>query len=273
MPEGPEIRRAADQVESAIVNKILIKLFFGQDHLKHWEPRFISAKVKRVETYGKAMLTRFDNGLNIYSHNQLYGRWYICPYSQYPDSKRQLRLAIHTKDLSALLYSASEIEVLADDEIVNHHFISKLGIDVLAKTTTKEMVLNCLKSRQFFNRQLSGFLTDQSFVAGLGNYLRCEILFVVGLNPKIKPSQLSNSQLEQLAQTILELPQQSYQTAGITNDLKRAKSLMKQGNSFENSRFWVFRREGQTCYRCNGKIQRHPYAGQSCYYCATCQSV
>jgi endonuclease-8 len=53
-------------------------------------------------------LIGFSNGLTLYTHNQLYGRWLIITGSEYPDSSRQLRLAIHTGDHAALLYSASD---------------------------------------------------------------------------------------------------------------------------------------------------------------------
>ncbi len=90
MPEGPEIRRAADEVANAIVDKPLKRVEFGLPQLKRWEEAFINSKVTSIDTYGKAMLTRFDNGLTIYSHNQLYGRWVCCPANQVPSSTRQL---------------------------------------------------------------------------------------------------------------------------------------------------------------------------------------
>ncbi|MCF6190924.1 MAG: hypothetical protein L3J51_10615 [Cocleimonas sp.] len=84
MPEGPEIRKAADKVEKAIINKPILKVEFGQAHLKEKEAEFSDVTVKKIETYGKAMVTRFKSanhpdGLNIYTHNQLYGRFFIVP--------------------------------------------------------------------------------------------------------------------------------------------------------------------------------------------------
>lgn len=272
MPEGPEIRRAADKVTAAIVAKPIIGVLFGLDKLKTWESQLTGATVNSVETYGKAMLIRFDNALNIYSHNQLYGRWMISPYGELPNTKRQLRIAIHARDKSALLYSASDIEVLHDPEIETHPFLKKLGPDVFSPNLTIQDLMERLVSKRFAKRRLGAFLTDQSFIAGLGNYLRCEILFVTGLSPEVSPHQLSNAQLKALAHAILALPKQSYETEGITNDLEQAKALMKQGHSFENARFWVFRRKGQPCYRCNTIIQNRKSGGQNCYFCPTCQN-
>lgn len=72
MPEGPEIRKAADKVAQALVGRTVVKLEFGQKHLKKWQSHFIGLKVKAIDTYGKAMVTRFESSnkecLNIYSH-------------------------------------------------------------------------------------------------------------------------------------------------------------------------------------------------------------
>jgi len=278
MPEGPEIRKAADRVANAILGKTVLKLEFGQPHLKKWQATFSNMIVDSVDTYGKAMVTRFvdnDNNsphaLNIYTHNQLYGRWVICEANQIPASNRQLRLGLYTKDKWALLYSASDIFVLTDEEVPEHPFIKRLGKDVLNPSTTVEYVVDRLLTPAYRNRQICGFLTEQSFLAGLGNYLRCDILFAAGIHPTRKPSELNEPQVLKLANEILRLPRQSYQTESITNDLDAVKALMAQGSSLENARFWVFHREGLSCYQCKSKILKKNMGGQPCYFCEKCQ--
>ena len=277
MPEGPEIRRIADALAKQLTGRIIDDIRFGLAPLKHWQGKLIGAKITRVESYGKAMVMFLHTAdacqLCIYSHNQLYGRWYLCDTDDYPDTKRQLRLAIECQGKSALLYSASEIEVFEKDALSQHAFIKKLGPDVLHESTTVLHVLEQLVSAKFKNCQLGRVLTDQSFVAGLGNYLRCEILFYSGLHAAKRSSDLSNKELRLLATAILKLARQSYQTGGICNDLKRAKKLMKQGEDFESARFHVFRRQGLPCYRCGTSIEKKLQAGQPCFYCPHCQRV
>jgi len=273
MPEGPEIRRAADAVNAAIGGRKTIEVRFGLEHLQQYESRLSNQLVTSVTSHGKAMLTRFDNGLTIYSHNQLYGRWYICNPGNTPETKRQLRLAIHNRKQSALLYSASEIEILDDNGIKQHPFLSKLGPDVLEQSTDNTLILERLSSKTFGKRRLGNLLTDQTFLAGLGNYLRCEILFIVGLNPSIRPCDCNRNQLSLLAKTITDLAQQSYTTAGITNELQRAKLMKQEGADFEQYRFQVFRRAGEKCYRCGEKILKTTAGSQACYLCPQCQSI
>lgn len=278
MPEGPEIRKVADKVEKAVANKPILKIKFGQAHLKHKEAEFTDVTIKKIKTYGKAMVTRFKSpnhpeGLNIYTHNQLYGRWVCCPANQVPPSNRQLRLAIYTPDKWALLYSASDIFVLNDQEVLDHPFIKKIGKDVLNPATTVSFIKDRLLSTTYRNRQLGGFLTEQSFVAGLGNYLRCDVLFVAKIHPSKKASELNDEQLNKLSQAILDLPRQSYNTDSITNDLERVEKLLAQGPSLEDARFWTFRRDGLPCYDCGARILKKKMGGQACYLCEICQKI
>lgn len=73
MPEGPEIRIAADNVAKAIVNQPIREIFFAFEHLKPYEEILSQQLITAVDTKGKGMLIRFTDGLSIYSHNQLYG--------------------------------------------------------------------------------------------------------------------------------------------------------------------------------------------------------
>ena len=271
MPEGPEIRRAARQVAEAIAGKRATRVWFGLPRLKRWEKRLTGQRILGVESRGKAMLTRFASGECIYSHNQLYGRWRCASPGDNPDTRRQLRLVIETRDRQALLYSASDIEVLEDGQIETHPYLARLGPDVLDPETTEASVLERLLLPAHRQRRLGNFLAEQSFVAGLGNYLRCEILHASGLSPTAKPAELSREQLERLAANILAMPRQSFETSGITNELPRAQALLADGATFEEARFRVFRREGQPCYTCGAEILKVRNAGQACYLCPECQ--
>ncbi len=271
MPEGPEIRRARDELAAAIEGQIADRVTFHLPALASWNGRFDGERILSVSSRGKAMLTHFSNGYSIYSHNQLYGRWLVSEPDEPPDARRQLRLAIHTSNSSALLYSASDIGVWLTGELHQHPFLKKLGPDVLDETLDGDAVCARLRSARFYRRQLGAFLTDQSFVAGLGNYLRCEILFASGLHPRQRPCDLSGSQLAGLAWRIVALPRQSYETGGITNEPDRAKRLMDSGSSFEQARFQVFRRAGESCYRCGDVLVQEKQCGQPCYLCPGCQ--
>ena len=97
MPEGPEIKRVADELASVLVDEKVAKVTFAFAHLKPYEQKLMGRMVRQVRPRGKALLTEFVGGLTIYSHNQLYGRWVVAENGAVPDTGRQLRLALHTR--------------------------------------------------------------------------------------------------------------------------------------------------------------------------------
>lgn len=272
MPEGPEIKLAADDVAAALVGRVATEVYFAFDWLKPFESQLCGQPVTAVEAHGKAILTRFANGLNIYSHNQLYGRWVIRRAYDLPETNRQLRLAIHNSRQSALLYSASDIEVLANDELAVHPFLSKLGPNVLNESVTAARVAARFVEPEFVRRRLTSLLLDQGFLAGLGNYLRSEVLFVSRLHPSLRPADCSAAQLSRLAEVALNLARQSYHTRGITNNLQRVEQLRQQGWSRAQYRFWVFNRDGEPCFECGTPIIKDSAGGRRLYFCPTCQA-
>ncbi|NJL45201.1 MAG: endonuclease VIII [Leptolyngbyaceae cyanobacterium SM2_3_12] len=271
MPEGPEIRRAADKIHRAIGGEIASDVYFAFEHLQPYEPQLIGCTVTAVKSYGKALVTEFENGLGVYSHNQLYGKWVICKPEAVPATNRQLRFAIHTPKKWALLYSASEIEVLTADQVLAHPYIAKLGPDVLDLALSPAAIYARSLEPKFRRRQLATLLLDQGFLGGIGNYLRSEILYVAHIHPTQRPMDCTPLQLELLAQAALELPRQSYRHNGITNDLALATEMKQAGYRRREYRHWVFGRSGQPCHRCGQLITKAVMGGRRCYVCPGCQ--
>lgn len=271
MPEGPEIRLAADKVARVLVDNRLETVSFGLPRLKRFEKKLSGNIVTAVDTRGKAMLTRFDNGLTIYSHNQLYGRWYTVRRPRMPRTSRQLRIELGTQTHKALLYSASDIEVLDDDQLLTHPFLSRVGPDILDRTLTKLDIVERLCDPAFCNRSLGSLYLDQRFLAGNGNYLRSEILWAAGLDPKRKPAGLAASELETLAEETRRMARRSYRTRGVMVTPVLARKLKDDGLTYQAYRFYVFGREGLPCHRCGSSIERHTMGSRNLFMCPTCQ--
>jgi endonuclease-8 len=271
MPEGPEIRRAADQVAAVLVGREIESISFGLPQLQRFERRLLGRTVTAVDTRGKAMLTRFDNGLTIYSHNQLYGRWYTVRRPRMPKTKRQLRLELATTTHKALLYSASDIEVLARGELASHPFLGRVGPDILDRDLKTDEIVARLSEPRFRHRALGSLYLDQGFLAGNGNYLRSEILWASGLAPARKPASLAREELEKLARKTLQIARRSYRTHGVTVTPSLAKTLKSDGLSFQQYRFYVFGREGLPCHVCGTAIERRTMGSRNLFACPACQ--
>ncbi|WP_297829482.1 endonuclease VIII [Thermomonas sp.] len=269
MPEGPEIRRAADRLAAAIVGDPLQRVTFAFPRLKHFERVLRGHRIRAITPRGKALLTAFDNGWTLYTHNQLYGVWKVADAGRWPDTTRSLRVALETARSAILLYSATDIELWRSDEIGNHPFLQGLGPDVLDPSLTNTQVVQRLQSPTFRNRALGGLLLDQGFLAGLGNYLRAEILYAVGLHPALRPCDLDAGQTRQLAKALLAVPRLSYQTRGV--EPKPGLREDYQAHEGEAFRFHVFQREGEPCERCGTPIARITSNSRPLFLCPHCQ--
>ena len=271
MPEGPEIRRAADRIAAVLVDREVEEVKFAFPKLRRYQAALSGARVTEVETRGKAMLTHFDSGLTIYSHNQLYGVWKVARRGRMPATRRSLRLALHTATHSALLYSASDISVWPQDEIGMHPFLARLGPDLLSRPPAWRAIATRLDDPLFRGRALAALYLDQGFLAGTGNYLRSEILFCAGVHPARRAQSLARGERGRLARETLAVTRRSYDTGGITLTPKLAAQLQRAVRGFERRRFFVFARDGQPCYRCGAKIQRGTMGSRRIYWCPDCQ--
>jgi len=269
MPEGPEIHRAADRVRRAIAGQVAEEVFFGQAHLEDQGLRLSGSEVLGVEARGKALLTTFSTGDTVFCHSLLYGRWHVRRRGRWPRTRRQLRFAVHTETHSALLYSASAIDVLPSDAVDAHPFVGRLGPDPLDPRCTADDVLRQLDARP--RKRLGALLLDQGFVAGLGNYLRSEILFAAQLHPETRPQDCDEATLRCLAHCIVDLTRQAYAMGGVTLDPELSASRKAAGMPRRRYRHAVFTAAGQPCPRCGRTIARIESAGRRCYVCDDCQ--
>lgn len=272
MPEGPEIRRAADQLARAVVGEPLTDVWFAFPALATHADALVGQRVLAIEPHGKALLTHFEGGWSLYSHNQLYGVWKVAAPGRWPQTTRSLRVALSTAKKSILLYSASDIALWRTDALDAHPFLAKLGPDVLDDQLTVQTVFARLDEARFRSRNLAALLLDQGFLAGMGNYLRSEVLFAASIAPRRRPRELDVAERLALAQALLAVPRRSYTTRGVArrnSSRLRADLQVDHGEAF---RFRVFDRAGEPCEACGSVVHREELGGRRLYWCPRCQA-
>lgn len=270
MPEGPEIRLAADRLARVLDGKTPERIDLLLPGLARHATHLRGKRILAVQPRSKALLIHFAGGHSVYSHNQLYGRWYVMRAGKTPRTGRSLRVAIHTGDHSALLYSASDISVLTAAQLRRHPYLSKLGPDLLGPDATVAEVRAQVEDRRFHRRSLASLLLDQGFFAGLGNYLRSEILHVAGLPHDVALGALDTTARQRLADTAFALTQQAYRSRGVTNDLQRAARLKAEALGYAHYRHHVFARAGLGCWTCDTVIERVDVSGRAVFFCPRC---
>ena len=271
MPEGPEIRRAAERISKVLVGNKIIESNFYYERIREKEEIVKNKDIKELTTRGKAMLIRFKNNWSMYSHNQLYGRWTVNLNNTKIKSSRALRVVFRTKKHTVRLWSATDIDLIPTSEENDHSFLKKIGPDVLNESCSYELIEERLTSKRFHKKKASTLMLDQTVCAGLGNYLRSEILFDAKIHPDDRPFDLDTTRITQWAKSIKDISYLAYKTGGFTVSKSLADKSKANGESRKSYRHAVFMRHKYECLNCKSLIERKWYGKRKVDYCPICQ--
>jgi endonuclease-8 len=270
--EGPEVRRKAGKLRELLVGEPLTGVRFVFERLQPWEARLEGRRITAIDTYGKAFVLRLEGGLNLYVHPKMFGHWILRVRPGLPKSDRALRLTLRNRKGAAFLYSTNDMGVFTDEELARHKYLTRLGPDILDPSVTEAQVLARYEDPRFADKRLTTLLLDQAFRAGIGNYMRSEILFEARLYPLRRACDLTPEERQRLAHATLAVSRRAFEARGMTV----APEIVAEGKRLKlrpwDYRHWVFKREGKPCYACGTVVERHETEGRRYFMCPTCQA-
>lgn len=295
MPEGPEVRRFADLVNSALVGKPIVSLTARTRRAKTWlseHPDILKSKqIEQVRSRGKYLIGLIEGGYYFYSHLMMWGRW-LTSVQEPSEIDRRERARIVVPDATAILYSAPIFELGIGNPFDVVESLKTLGADILPYPEQDSFDRLGFQTRllklENSNRTIGAALLDQQIVAGIGNYLRAEILFDCQLDPWHLVADLTPDDLERLCNSIALMAWRAYSTGGVTVSpedrirLQSDRSLVYRLGSEFGARHYVFRRTNLPCLKCNTTIRQLRQATRSddegektriIYFCPTCQNT
>ncbi len=224
MPEGPEVRKYADALQAALSGRTIVSFAARTKEARKWlqenGQRLTGRRVERVVSHGKHLIGYIEDGFFFHSHLMMWGRWQtIGPTggptrkrgnatpSELPEKERRERARIVVEGAAAILLSAPIFNVGEGDPYEVIEILATLGPDVLPYRGSFDRAefLRRLLVTEYKDETIGAALLNQRVVAGIGNYLRAEILFHCKLNPWLTISQLGERQLTCLAKTIPRL--------------------------------------------------------------------
>ena len=299
MPEGPEVRRAADRLHDALAGQPITAVGARTKDAKSWlkehEDELVGRRVERVTAHGKHLLGYVEGGYYFQSHFLMWGRWHIVP----PDDDavetrdRRERARIVVPGAAALLYSAPKFNIGPGDPYDALPHLRRLGPDVLDEPFDTAAFFERLDADP--DRTIGAALLDQTVAAGIGNYLRAEILYECRIDPWRLVGELDGDERACLAEQIPLLCLRAYHHGGrTTTEADQAKMMRDRDLRYSpfardlNTRHWVFRRTNLPCLRCDDYVrQKHQLTrewtddetGETVekkriiYFCPTCQGT
>lgn len=294
MPEGPEVRRYADLLAATLDEEPIIDIAARTRLARAWlaehSIEVIGARIERVRSHGKHLIGYIEGEYFFHSHLMMWGRWFVEPGDTPPPVDRRERARIVTGRGTAVLNSAPVFDIGEGDPYATIEHLATLGPDALPYPEDGPFdthgFLERLRAPENLERTVGAALLDQRIVAGLGNYLRAEILFVCKIDPWRKVGDLTTVEIACIAQSVPALTDRAYLTGGVTvpdeaRDRMRADaSLVYQVGREMGTRHWVFRRTNLPCLECGDAIRqmRQPTSldeederTRIIYFCPTCQ--
>jgi endonuclease-8 len=119
---------------------------------------------------------------------------------------------------------------------------------------------------------IADVLLNQRVVAGIGNVLKSEILFVAGIDPFRAVASLSDEETARVIDVARDLLRAN--VLGSRQTLSRAVGRRTTRSLDPNAKLWVYARGGKPCRRCAARIlsRKTGLDARLTYWCPACQS-
>ena len=215
-PEGPECRHFAEDVARRVSYKRLesVEILSGR-YLKKPPSgleSFISqlpTKVVGVGVHGKFIYWILQDELSIWNTLGMTGNWSSEP-------GKHARVKFNLEDGPVYFSDARNFGTL---KLVRGKFqlIEKLksfGPDMLAEDVTSDQFIKCLRQKQDWT--IAKAIMAQSVIAGVGNYIKADSLWLARISPHRKIKDMLDSELAALGASIKQVMRESFASGGAT---------------------------------------------------------
>lgn len=269
MPEGDSLFRTATVLRRVLAGQRVTAAVARPGPLVARVPDLsglVGLEVTRVEARGKHLLITMGDGRHrriLLTHLRMSGSWHwYRPGERWRQPESRATVVLRTASVVAVCFSCPTVELLTDAGVHRSPALRRLGPDLLAPTPDVAAAVANLRARP--SRPIGEALLDQSVVAGIGNVVRNEALFMERVSPFRRVSSLDEGSLVRLLERARMILAAS---AGggpriTTGDRRRGAGL------------WVYRRSGRPCRRCGTPIRfgRQGPMARHTYWCPVCQT-
>ena len=264
MPEGDTIHRTAATLHRALAGQRVTRFETGYAHLARVndEAAIRGRTIVHVEAAGKHVLLHLTGGLVLRTHMRMNGAWHLYRQGErWRVPARAVRIRIETAAWVALGVDVPVANFVPASQLARHAPIASLGPDVLAADFDEAAAIRRL--RRAGARAIGEVLLDQHVVAGLGNVLRVEVLFMTGVHPRTPADAVPAETLARLVAAARRVMRSS-----VASGTRRTT-----GRLHPDAQLWVYGRTGRACRQCGSTIEssRGTHGGRTAYWCPACQ--
>ena len=279
MPELPEVETIRRDLEKEVVGKRVkqvevtgMRSIRRHPNKKHFIGKLEGHKITAVQRKGKYLLLKLESGDVLVVHLGMSGQLLRGKGgAKDPDPKHTHVLITFTQG-GVLRFvdprTFGEIFVTTPEELEEQvPELAHLGFDPIEDMMSWTRFGDLLQQHK---TKLKVLLTDQRFVAGIGNIYSDEILFAAGLRYDRTSDSLSSQEVRRLYRAMVETLQDAIKHRGSSLADEQYRDLYGEMGDYQ-SQHKVYDREGQACRRCRSTIVRVKVNGRSSFLCEQCQ--
>jgi DNA-formamidopyrimidine glycosylase len=257
MPEGPEVKVVGDSLHKWLVGQKIDCIEFSPEWIsKHpFDTKNLQfpLTVNSVKTHGKCIIISIGQTV-IVSHLGMSGQWFND--SESSTHQNHLHIKIKIGNLTIFYRDPRRFGQFKQQSL--DLFLKKLGPDLLASDFTLEIFmarveLYLQKKKKASATKIADLLLDQAFIAGVGNYIRCDALYIAKVNPLKVYNQIS---------------QEEWKAIFVACKTIATKSYLSQGHSitaYTNGRYSPIL-YGRQFSPCNKPVQKQASRGRTLHY-------
>lgn len=182
MPEGDSVLRTARSLDRALAGAVLVRAELRWPTVAAVDLR--GRTVLGTATYGKHLLTRFDDGLTLHTHLRMEGRWSILG-PRAAGRSPWVRALLGTATRTALGERLGMLDLVPTAQ--EHALVGHLGPDVLAEGFPDQGLARAVARLATSTETIAAALLDQRNQAGLGTIWMAESLFTRRIHPWTQP--------------------------------------------------------------------------------------
>jgi endonuclease-8 len=296
MPEGDSIFRLARTLARGLAGQTVVKFTsvlpaltrIDEDH------PIAGRTIEAVAARGKHLLMTFSRrpgpelgqvcnarprgqasmgSLTLHTHMRMNGMWQLYqPGERWRRAARDMRIVVATADAEAVGFNIPVAEWLTAPQLARHEQLRNLGPDLLGEAFDPADAVR--RAAPYASSAVGDLLLNQRVVAGIGNVLKSESLFVARINPFVPASQLTATELTNLLSVAQRLIRMSVlDSSSLFGGLVAGGGRRTFTSLDPNARLWVYGRSGKPCRQCGTAIvsRKTGLDARVTYWCPRCQ--
>lgn len=271
VPEGDTLARIADGLRPFLAGRVVTAARARLPGPK--VDRIVGSEITEVVALGKNLVLRFDNGLELRTHLRMRGTWHrYRPGEPWRRAAGRAVLVLEVPGAVAVCFDAPVVELFETRAEALHPSLGRLGPALLDPAFDADEARRRLRDPERAAIEMGVALLDQRALAGIGNVVKSEALFMERVDPFANVADLDDSTLDRLIATARRILVESAARRRGPERVTTTDPVTRR--PLAPGPLWVYRRAGRPCRRC-GTLIRSARQGadlpRATYWCPSCQ--